>query len=829
MTTARRWALFLVVALLFAGAAQGAPLGLPPLRPNPVLSQVAPDECLFYVALGGSGEADPGSPNQTEQLLAEQEVQVLVRVAEAAVLQAIRSRSGPDDLPKIEAVWKLATAALSRPAAAFISKVTASQDTPPDIEAGLVVNTGDDTAQVQQAIELLLTSSGQKPADAREIVVEGVKLRQLPLPPGGPPVYWGVEGQYLMVAVGRPSAELIIEGLKGRRQVPAWLSRVRQTLPVERPVTLAYVNVRAIQQLIAPFSGREAGRMLEALGISSIKSLAFVSGLEGEGLLSQGWLEIDGAAKGLLSLASGEPLQISDLRTIPRDATFAAAARVDLAAALEETNPLWNELNPGLRQTARQLLAGDVLGFSIPRLAKSLGSVWTKHSSPSDGGLLITGLTVVVEVRDRAGVQPALDALLGWFRRTYPQPAAGAEAGQPGAPPVEANGVGAIEGAAGATAGQPGPPVLDELDFRGERLYVLGLADPVPLAPTFCLTEKRLIVAAYPQSVKSYLARGADFPSLAEVPQLRAALASDGGPLAIVYQDTPAVFRTLYPLIEAGAPALSARLRASGVHISAGMLPALGTVERHLRPGVTTVSRTSEGFVLRSLQSAPLGTLATAAPLLAGLLLPAAQASREAAVRSQATNNLKQIGLAMHNYHDVHASFPPAASHDDDDRPLLSWRVHVLPFVEQNELYKEFHLDEPWDSEHNKKLIPRMPAVYRTPNRPEIDEGKTVYLVPRGEGSMFEGFDGPRLQDITDGTSNTIMAVEASPERAVFWTAPDDLDYDSERPLAGLGGIHANGFLTLFADGSVHFISQTVDQKMLKALFTAAGGEVIGQ
>ena len=805
MTPIRRWAFFFLSTMLFGGAAQGAPVGLPPLPWDPVLSQIAPHECLFYGALGGSGEADPGSPNQTEQLLAEKEVQDLVRAIEAAVLQAVRSQANPDDLPKIEAVRTLATTALARPAAAFISKITASQDTPPDIEAGLVVNTGDDTAQVQQAIEVLLTSAGQKPEDARDIVVEGVKLRQLPLPPGGPPVYWGVEGRYLMVAVGRPAAELIVEGLQGRRPVPAWLSRVRQTLAVERPVTIAYVNVRAIQQLIAPFAGRESARMLEALGISNIKSLSFVSGLEGEGLLSQGWLEIDGAAKGLLSLATGEPLQLADLRSVPRDATVAAAVRIDLAAALEETNPLWNELNPGLRQTARAFLAGDALGFSIPKLARSLGSVWTVHSSPSEGGLLVTGLTAVVEVRDRAGVQPALDALVGWYRRMYPQPAAGAE------------------------PGQRGPPVLDDLEFRGERLYVLGLADTVPLAPTLCLTGKQLIVAAYPQSVKAYLARGANFPSLMEVPQLRAALTSNGVPLAIAYQDTPAVFRTLYPLVEAGAPVLAARLRASGIHISAGLLPEMGTVERHLRPAVTTVSRTSEGFVLRSMQSAPLGTLATAAPLVAGLLVPASQASRGAATRAQATNNLKQIGLAMHNYHDVHASFPPAASHDDDDKPLLSWRVHILPYLEQSELYKEFHLDEPWDSEHNKKLIPRMPVTYRTPNRPEIEEGKTVYLVPRGEGSLFEGFDGPRLQDISDGSSNTIMAVEASPERAVIWTAPNDLDYAPERPLAGLGGIHANGFLVGFADGSVRFISQAVDEKMLKALFTAAGGEVIGQ
>src|SRR3712207_2423045 len=96
----------------------------------------------------------------------------------------------------------------------------------------------------------------------------------------------------------------------------------------------------------------------------------------------------------------------------------------------------------------------------------------------------------------------------------------------------------------------------------------------------------------------------------------------------------------------------------------------------------------------------------------------------------------------MHNYHDAHGHLPAVANFDPRGRPLLSWRVHLLPFLNEEKLYKEFHLDEPWDSEHNKKLIPRMPRVYQGPNRGLNAAGKTIYLAPVGEAAAFPG--GPK-------------------------------------------------------------------------------------
>ena len=213
--------------------------------------------------------------------------------------------------------------------------------------------------------------------------------------------------------------------------------------------------------------------------------------------------------------------------------------------------------------------------------------------------------------------------------------------------------------------------------------------------------------------------------------------------------------------------------------------------------------------------------------ILVALLLPAIQAAREAARRAQSTNNLKLIGLAMHNYHDAYRKFPARAILDEQGKPLLSWRVQILPYIEQQALYKQFKLDEPWDSQHNKKLIPLMPDIYRNPSS-AAQPHKTTYLVPVGEGTMFEGTKATSLKHIRDGTSKTIMAVETNDDRAVIWTRPDDWQYDPQQPLSGLGEAHPGGFLALFADGHVQFLPKDISPDILKALLSPAGGEPVG-
>ena len=208
------------------------------------------------------------------------------------------------------------------------------------------------------------------------------------------------------------------------------------------------------------------------------------------------------------------------------------------------------------------------------------------------------------------------------------------------------------------------------------------------------------------------------------------------------------------------------------------------------------------------------------------MLMPALQAARKAARGAQSQNNLKQIGLAMINYENARVEFPTKAICNKDGKPLLSWRVAILPYLGEDELYSQFKLDEPWDSANNKPLIEKMPKVFRSPDS-KAAEHTTTYLVPVGPGTMFEGKKGLSIADITDGTADTIMLVEASDKKAVLWTKPADWQYDPEDPLAGLATDQPVGFLVLFCDGKVHRIKSDIDTTVLKGLMTIAGGEVV--
>ncbi len=199
---------------------------------------------------------------------------------------------------------------------------------------------------------------------------------------------------------------------------------------------------------------------------------------------------------------------------------------------------------------------------------------------------------------------------------------------------------------------------------------------------------------------------------------------------------------------------------------------------------------------------------------------------RDNSPRAHSTNLMKQIALGMHVFHDTRRRFPARAVFDKDGKPLLSWRVLLLPYLQEGNLYKQFHLDEPWDSPHNKKLIERMPAAFRSPAS-KAPANTTTYLVPVGPGSLFEGNKGVPIREIRDGTSNTLMLVEANDDQAVIWTKPDDFEYDQQDPMCGLIGSYPDGFLAGLADGSVRFVRSSVDPTVLKAFFTHNGGEKV--
>lgn len=238
---------------------------------------------------------------------------------------------------------------------------------------------------------------------------------------------------------------------------------------------------------------------------------------------------------------------------------------------------------------------------------------------------------------------------------------------------------------------------------------------------------------------------------------------------------------------------------------------------------------TGKGFAVAGI-AVPM-TVGMIAPLMIALLLPAVQAAREAARLNMSMNNMKQISLGMLNFESSRGRFPAAGEGLEGPGAGLSWRVHLLPYLDHETLYKEFKLDEPWDSEHNKQLIARMPEIYSCPGHDD-GSGKTMYLVPTGKKAMFAGgVEGPSMAGISDGLSNTVMLIEVNPETAVEWTKPDDWDFDPSDPARDLGGARYGGVCLIgFVDAHVERIDvKSVSPETLFALFTPNGDEPIDE
>jgi hypothetical protein len=204
--------------------------------------------------------------------------------------------------------------------------------------------------------------------------------------------------------------------------------------------------------------------------------------------------------------------------------------------------------------------------------------------------------------------------------------------------------------------------------------------------------------------------------------------------------------------------------------------------------------------------------------------------------RMKDASQLKQMALAFHNCRDSNDSLPAATAYcTKDGKPGLSWRVAILPYIGEDRLFKQFRLDEPWDSPHNIKLLPRMPKMYLLPGRQDDGSGLTHYQVFVGPETPFGmtrpkrlrlpglpvlAEEGPRLPaSFLAGTANTILIATA--RDPVPWTKPVDLPYDRNKPLPPLGGQYGVGFNAALADGSVRWIDKAISERKVRDAITS--------
>jgi hypothetical protein len=786
-----------VLALSGAGS---APAAGPPLPLDPKLSAIAPEECLWYASSAGVTAADAGSSNETERLFAEPQVQRFIEGLESQVITIARSQAGeaPDQKVLAAKIPILIKALLTRPMAIYANKFTPKENGA-DVEGALVLSAGDSREEIAGAIKTLITLAVERgaPAFASE-TVGGVDWQRLPTPPEAPQVQFGWKDDYFIVAVGKETPALVTERMGGA--APKWLAEIRAEHPIEREKSLGYLNIAGILETVRPMieaDEPEAWDVLTKLGIVNIRSLHGITGYDKEGCTGIGHLVTDGERAGLLAFIPHEPLTTDDLAMVPKDATIALACRLNPAEVVKQAVELASQFEP----EAEAEFEGDMaqievrLGVNVrDDILGALGDGWTLYLPGGDIMSSWLNTAGAVGVKDASKLRPAIAKLIELAKMQLQQ--------------------------------EGGQAAVNESTVGDHTIYTLQIfGAPVPISPSLCITEKWAVIGLTSQAVQASLARSpAD--SLSTVDAVKRQFGGDDVPSALVYQDTPQLVKSLYPWLQMGLQMVTAQLAQQGVQIDPSILPPAEVIVKHLRPSVTTLTRVNDGFEFATRGSFPgAGNLAASAPIGAALLLPAIGSARQAARNAQEMNTLKMLGLAALNTHDALGKMP-SDIYSDDGKPLLSWRVRVLPFIEEQALYNQFHLDEPWDSEHNRPLIDQMPAFLASPSGGEA--GKTRFLAFKGAATMFPGGEGVRLQEVTDGTSNTLLFVQAAPEAAVEWTKPADLEYDAAAPFAGVATPDGQ-FLAVFSDGAARSISLGIGAEAMNGLVTRNGDEAVDQ
>lgn len=655
------------------------------------------------------------------------------------------------------------------------------------------------------------------------------------------------EGDDLVIGTGRADLPTVLAAAAAGRIDNAAGSEPRKRM-------LARSREGGAAPFVAGFvdlSRLETSDQVRALGLDGLKGLEITVGFKGEAIAVDARLLAPAPRRGLLRLIEQPGFTAKDLPPIPTNVRDFTAISIDLNQLLNVAIDTANQFDPQAGAGIEQVLDGVRNQLNIDVREEILGQLGPKTAiyvlppEPTDAlGLLfltIPKATVVTELRDR-------DAFLATLEKIIPQ----------------INGALGAIGSPIATRGFQAPPP-DYLKPRPGTLnaefrklkagdgYVLqvpvGVAPlPAGLKPTIRVGRRHAVFAVSPEAAETAIAAEAAGKSWASDPENAKLLAGIRGPSTLLSvtdprDTTPQMLANMPAIVQFFGLASMADGPATGfagrpqtpplvLQIDPESVPSIAELRRHLFPNVVSGRVDETGATLSgefSLPSAGVGVdgAALVAPVSVALLLPAVQSAREAARRTQCVNNLKQMMLAWHNYEATYGRFPDDIR-DKDGKPLLSWRVAILPFIEGGELYNRFRLDEPWDSPHNLELAKRMPNVYVCPSA-TFGPGETSYktFVPLDPMKPRPAL---RIAQFLDGTSNTMTIAESS--SPVIWTKPEDVPFDFDareraRAPEELGSRHPNGFNAALADGSVRFFRQPIDPELLKALITPAGGEII--
>ncbi|GAB5443053.1 MAG: hypothetical protein Fues2KO_34020 [Fuerstiella sp.] len=690
---------------------------------------------------------------------------------------------------------------------------------------------------VPQVLELM---DLRDPPETRTLHGREVYVLQNPRSPAIELTWWA-EGRHLVVAIGIQPAERTIALARGEAPNvtthPLW----QKCCAGEQPFEVAAAGWLQFSALTERFGQMPipvpdlqrpvtVNELANITGLQNLKSIALQFGYRGQASMSRSMLDAPGERTGLLALLDQPLFTIDDLPPLPPDSQAFAATSLNAARsydiwkniALQVADLFMEDGADQVRQAEQmvpQMLGVDVRGDLLP----SLGGIHCFYSDPA-GAPFGMGFGFCSSVQDSqrltAAVNILADRLMAMLQR----------------------------------ADLPFRTQMQKTDVAGRTLFTLPLGG---VAPTIGVGESWMSVGLYPQSVKAFFMRqdgqldrwkptAEHQTALNDLPKRFSTIAisdpRDG--LGALYSLVPAFNSGIHSVVPALGPNA----------VRAVDLPPQEVVIDPLFPNVSVSVPTENGVEVIARESmpgipAPSAQSAVVVPVLVALLLPAVQQAREAARRTHSQFNLKQLALAMHNYHDVYGHFPAGTEQDTNLPPekRLSFFYALLPFVEQQALYQQIEdkRKAAWDSAVNEQSVSLTIPTLQNPGAGNVASatahyagvagvGKDAPELPLGhERAGIFGYDRKtRIRDITDGTSNTMMITEST-NTDVPWAAGGQTMISlTQEPYIngpdGMGGPYRGGCNVSFADGSVRFLSEFTDPEVVRALATMSGAEVVG-
>ena len=788
--------------LILLGVVGGAPLSIPPREYDPLMFNAPPEQCVFYFSQAGIAEADGGAEAQGERLLAAPEMQRFGGELMGVVRRLLdKAAETSPDREQFELLTEIAGDALKSPMCLYVERFS-----PPipgggefDLRLAFMCKLGDKAAEYEAKALAMVKDQG---IETESFTIRGATFQRFRIDDAAPRMYIGRLGKTFIFTVGDGTLEGLVRRAL-RKKAPSWLTAMRETAQIGRPATMFYVNLVPIWEMaeesIPPFIF-DVKKALATTGLNELQSIERMTGFAGPTHRSVTRLRLDkgegsGEQESIWDLLVGKPITEDDLKQVDAAAMGVYVTRFDVTRLIEGVEKIARGLSP---RTGQQLDMGyaqakQLLGFDLKAdLLASLGDrITTVVYGPQD-------FLMSISLKDSAKFNQVMQRLIALAQQQM------SRRGGPG-----------------------GQSPLRTETVSGTTVYSVVVPGPIPLSPCWGVQDNRLLYAMSLDRLKKSLLGTTISRPLSSRPEIAALLKQPNPPFILSYTDMRATLKEAYPKIE---PALAVVKSALDIDIEFPKLPPWSAIEPTLLPKVMQGRRDKEGIVFQGDQTLPGLDAVAAVPSVLPLLVPAVQQARGAARRVESQNDMKQLMLAMLNYETDHTAFPTAYSKAKNGKPGLSWRVYLLPYLEEQALFKSFHLDEPWDSPHNKKLIEKMPDVFR-PNASKAPKGHTVYLAIRHQDGVIATPDkgAVRFRDIQDGSSNTIVMMRVPDANAVPWTKPDDFEVgaNGDLPFAQWAQSGMKQLLVAFCDSSVQSIPITISAKTFRALCTKSGGEVI--